>query len=1107
MNAKLPLKVLTTILIIIALFCPEGYAIENPSGQNMNRNISISFQEETIASAIRKIKKQTGIPFAYDPEALQVEKLLTPTLNFENTSLRQILDKLLTPVSIGYREVNNTIVLHKIKESRVQEERTVTGKVTDENGEGLPGVTVVLKGTSKGVSTDVTGHFSLLVPDGKDTLVISFVGYQSKEVLIGAGQTINIKLVPDSKALEEVVVVGYGTQKKVNITGSVATVDAEFLENRPVTNASQALQGVSGVYVNQSGGQPGADGASIQVRGVGSLNGSGALVLVDGVEYSLKDVNPNDIESISVLKDAASAAIYGNRAANGVILITTKKGQKGRTQVEYNNYFGWQHTSYLPDVVWNSVDYLEGKNRALANEGKKAEYTDEVIAGFRDSSQTNPDVYPNTNWFDVMFRPAPIQEHNLRISGGSDQISFSSSLGYLNQEGVLIGTSAKKYSLSTNIQASITEKLKVNVNLSSNYWRRNEPPQGVNRMINYTYRTLPIQAARLENGAYGDMWVRVPGHNVFRNPLAMATEGYQHVNSERYLANISAEYKLPFDIVYKINGAINKYNQDNQIFVPQVTIENPKTNTTGILDYDRLPRSVRNAANNNLNTTLFNTLNWKKSLKGHNIAALLGYSRETFYTSNFSAYIEGFLGNELTEINAGTINKEVSGTSNRNTLASYFGRLNYDFKDKYLLEANFRYDGSSRFAQDNRWGLFPSFSVGWRLDQESFLQDVSQISGLKLRASWGQLGSQNIPDYRYVNLVDIGENYSFNNTVVPGAAVNTLSDPNLSWEETTITNLGLDAGFFNNRVNVTVDAFNKKTSGILRPVSVPAQVGNLIGPVKNIGNVVNRGFEIGLNYRNSIGEFNYDFGTSVSYVQNEVTKLNGETIISGRNITKEGYAIDSWYLLDAVGIFQTGEEIEQHAYQGPKTQPGDIKYRDVDGNNVIDNNDRIIIGSTIPKYTYNFNVRGEFKGIELSMFFQGVKDIDSYPTGNFAEPYNNGAGVTKEWLTDSWSPDNPGAPLPRLTTRTGYSQNFQNSTFWLEDASYLRLKNIQLGYTLPQSLTERWNISRVHIFVNGQNLLTFSKFKTVDPERSITRSNIYDYPTTKIFTTGLNVKF
>jgi TonB-linked SusC/RagA family outer membrane protein len=988
---------------------------------------------------------------------------------------------------------------------------SLSGRIVDAVTKlALPDAVVKIKGTTHEVATDNQGRFAFKTGQKLPyTLVISFVGYQSIEYIANDPQ-VEIGLQPANNQLNEVVVVGYGTQKKSTLTGSVSSVSSKQLANRPITNATQALQGANGVYVNQTKGRPGAEGNSIRIRGVGTLNNNDPLVLVDGVEFPLSDVNPNDIETISVLKDAASSAIYGNRAANGVILVKTKTGQKGKLQVDYNVYGGAQTATFYPKVVTNAIEYMEGKNRALANEGKPAEYAQSLIDEYR--AGTDPYIYSNTDWFDVMYRNAAIQEHNLRLAGGNEKTTFSLSFGYLDQDGVLLNTNANKYSLNANINSTVNSRLKVGFSYTGTYWYSRESAyssdegNGEGGIMGLLYRALPMQVPYAQNGSYADQWVRVPGHNFFRNPLALSYEGFRKTNTFRSLANVYAEVRLPFDIKYKITGAANLLFGNEKYAYPVINLTNPKTGA--LTPMGNIPaRGVRQLANSAVNITNFHTLSWDKQLDRHEISALAGYSLERFDDGNFNAYNQGYLGNDLTELNAGSTAPAVAGTSSQSRLQSWFGRLHYGLDDKYILEATFRYDGSSRFANGHRWGFFPSFSGAWRINKEKFLEDANWISNLKLRGSWGKLGNQAIPLFSYVNAVSLGQNYSFGGTVVGGTAVTQISDPTISWETTTMTDIGVDFDLFRNKLSIQADWFDKTTNDILRQVNVPSQVGNLTGPYRNIGKVSNKGVELTVNYRNNIGAFQYNIGGNVAYVKNKVLDLKGNIYYSGVTILKEGAPINSIFGLVSDGFFQTAKEVNDHAYEGTLTQPGDIRYKNLNSDTLIDNNDRAIIGNTIPKYTYGFNIGGSYKGFELALFFQGVADVDTYVNGNLAFPYRNGAGVTPEWLTDSWTPTNTTANLPRLTTSSGYPQNFQTSDFWIKDASYLRLKNIQLTYNLPQQWLTALKITRAKVFVNAQNYFTFTKFKFGDPERNLSQTSLIDYPNYKSITAGINVSF
>jgi TonB-dependent starch-binding outer membrane protein SusC len=995
-----------------------------------------------------------------------------------------------------------------------QQPRIITGLVTDERGEALLGATVVIKGTTIGTVTDQSGRFTIEAPATADTLIISYIGMTSQELRIGDQRDFSIILATETLGLDELVVIGYGTQRKATLTGAVSTISAESIENRPLTNASQALQGSLGLYVNQSGGaHPGGDSATIRIRGIGTLGDNSPLVLVDGVPFDMRDVNPNDIESISVLKDAASASIYGNRAANGVILITTKKGTRGeRMSLELHSYYGWQAPTYLPDMVTNSVDYMTARNQAAVNEGQPLVYNPAIIEEFR--TGTDPDLYPNTDWWNIMFSTTPITEHNLRLSGGSEATSYSFSVGYLDQEGILMGTDAQRYSLNSNIIYTHSDRLELGALISGTYWKRRvgDSPQ---ELMTGMGRALPIHPSILSDGRYGDTYLVTPGHNLFRNPIARAREGFNREETKRAKINLSAQYIFPLDIKYRLNFAIDDYNRYNHIFVPEIFIYNPKQpNVPRRLATSPANRSVERGNNNNYNTLFLQTLDWERDIfSRHNLNLLLGFSMESFYNSGFNAYIEGFLGNELTEIDAGSSNPDVGGSSSESKLMSYFGRARYNFAERYLLELSVRFDGSSRFAEGNRWGFFPSVSGAWNIHREAFMENVQGINNLKLRASWGQLGNQNIPLYSYASNLNLNQFVVRNGVVQSGSAINRLADPNISWELTTMTNIGLDLGFLQNRLIFEFDAFDKRTTDILAQVSIPAQVGNLDGPVTNLYSMKNRGVEINSSFRGVLGNFTYRLGGNIGFVENEVDFLAGDVQYSTNrfgniSVIQEGAPVNSWYLYTAEGIFQTQEEIENHAFQHPATSPGDIKYRDLNNDGVIDIEDMSIQGRTVPKATYGFNLDFAYSNFSLNAFFQGVYGVNTYPWHNVAFPLYNGAGILKDHFENSWTPENPDAKYPRLFLPTrGSGINALNSTFWLQDVSYLRLKNLRLSYNIPTTLLNRVNISNLMVYINGQNLLTFSPYKIADPEQDVLMQRAGNYPSARIITLGTNINF
>lgn len=1007
----------------------------------------------------------------------------------------------------------------KEKSSQTTQLKTITGKITETSGgEGLPGVNVLVKGTSTGIISDAEGNYKIQVTKEEDILIFSFTGFLSKEVVVGKQTNINIALTRDIQDLDEIVVVGYGTQKKVNLTGSIAVIDQKALEGRPITNASQALQGVPGLYVNQVGGQPGGDAASIRLRGVGTIGGSAKLnplVLVDGIEYPIGDVNPSDIKSISVLKDAASTAIYGSRAANGVILITTKMGQEGKLAINYSSYYGVQEVTYLPDPVDNSAVFMEWYNKAKVNEGSAPYYAESLINEFK----TNPTSleFPNTNWLDVMFKPAAMQEHDLRFSGGTEKIKYNLGIRYLDQDGVLMGTAAKVYGANLKVNSQVTKRLSLEGAITISSRNSEEPADGAGYVMNRTMRLVPMMpSGRFENGSYADTWVATPGQNVFENQVVRARNTYRNLANNRLLASATLNYNILDNLIYRLQTSVNHRYSLTKQWKPEFTdVINPRTNEIGRPTFPTSQKS--HAQNEDQRLYLANTLTYDTRFADkHSLSALLGNSVERYKEQDFSASAEGFPNMDLDELSLGTLNPQVSGSSVEDNLMSYFGRVQYSFMDRYLFEVNGRFDGSSRIAKQNRWGFFPSFSLGWRISEESFIRNIKWLNELKVRASWGQIGNQEIGRFQYVPAVGLGYNYPFGGTWSSGAAVTQSRDANLKWETTTMTNIGLDWQLFDGKLDGTVDVFKKRTDGILRTVNLPGQVGGLTGPVTNVAVVDNSGIELGINHRNNIGKsFTYEIGAHITTNKNEVIDLKGETIIGNHRITQKGSPVDSWYIYKTDGLFQTQEEVDNYPTITSRVKPGDVKYVDLNGDDKIDGNDRYIAGRTYPKYTYGFNLGFGYKGVRLQTMWQGVWDISIYPDHNMVSPFNNGAGLTKNWTTDSWTPENPNAPLPRISTRNGYSaENFSISDFWLRDASYLRLKNIQISYPFTGNILTRIGVKRLEIYANAQNILTFSPLDFWDPETDIlintstsSNSTLSQYPSVRTFTMGLKLDF
>jgi TonB-linked SusC/RagA family outer membrane protein len=991
-------------------------------------------------------------------------------------------------------------------------QHTVTGTVTGAKGNPLDAATVKEKGVANNVvQTKDDGSFSIVLKGSEDALEVSFVVYKNQTVRLNGQTTVSVVLEDAEATTQEVVVVGYATQKKANLTGAVSSVGSKQLENRPVTSLGNALQGtMAGVTVTASAsGQPGRDAGTIRVRGIGTLNNSNAMVVVDGIISAMNNVNPDDVESITVLKDAASAAIYGSRAANGVILITTKKGKKGVAQVNYSAYAGKQQATGMYDFLpsWQAATLY---TQALRNQGiSSGGYTDAEIQKFKDGS--DPYNYPNTDWLDLGFQGSGFQQnHYVGVNGGSEKTRYMLSLGYFDQDGLMVKTNSKRYTTRLNINSDVNSRLKVNGNVAYTISNIKEPQSsypgvpGFTQIVRQLNRISNIVPYKFENGHYGSI--------TDGNPVAwLESPSFNNENYYDLAGNLGLDYELVSGLHIKPTIGYVSTNSGYKTFVADIQYYNANGNAT----FYQGPNSVtdRNSSFNRL--TLQTVADYTKSIGDHNFKLLGGYSQEFSSYKENSGFRKGFLNNELSEINLGsTDGQTTSGWSYELALRSWFGRLNYDFDGKYMFEANLRYDATSRFNPNTRWGTFPAFSVGWNVDKENFFAPLENVfSSLKVRGSWGKLGNQEVagsgsfPYYPYITTIRAGQDYTFNNEIAAGVSPVNGANENIKWESTTNTGVGIDATLLRKKLNVTVDWFNRKTNDILMAIPVGGAYG-LSAPVVNAAAVQNRGWEFVVGYNDKKGAFNYNASFNISVIDNKITNLAGTgAVISGSTIQDVGLPINSLYGYIAEGIFQTTDEVAKHASQGTRTAPGDIKYKDVNGDGVITTSDKQYLGNYYPKTTFGLTLGASWKGIDLSVFLQGATGVKTYIEGKLGE-INNGPGKPTSALWDSWTPENPNASMPRVLSSWNQNSPTANpSTFWVKDGSYVRLKNIQLGYTIPGKLTNKIGVSKARFYYSGQNVLTITNlYDWIDPEAPRS-SGIYYYPQVKLHTVGVNVTF
>ncbi|WP_053003787.1 SusC/RagA family TonB-linked outer membrane protein [Sphingobacterium sp. Ag1] len=994
-------------------------------------------------------------------------------------------------------------------------QHAVKGKVKDSDGKPIEGVTVKVKNSAVETKTNGLGDYEFKSVDVGAVLLFSSVGFETREVVFnGNGQQLDVVLNNSSSSLEEVVVVGYGTQKKVNLTGAVATVSGKDMIKRPVVNTASMLQGaIPGVQINQGSGEPGNEGVSIRIRGKGTFSGAGSdpLVLIDGVQGKFSDVNPNDIENVSVLKDAASAAIYGSRAANGVILITTKQGKSGKTTVQYDGNVGIYKPTKMFDLITNSAQYMELYNEARKNSNlNDGLYPADVIAAYRNSN--DPVKYPNTDWLGLIFQTKPTYTHNLGIQGGNEKTTFNVGLGYVNQDGMIKGFNYDRYSARLNLTTKISDGIKFGTNILLKTGHTESIPGGSKDLFLSAMSQAPTYGPFLPDGSGRYTYKAYDWEYNNKNPMAVLDRKFTY-NTDDYAANLQAwmEVQLFKGLSWYTKGAYN-FNMDKYKDYKSTLDEYYyHTGTLGTtLD---LGKGLTDQDQQTIYTNLFTYLNYDRAFGAHHLKAQAGYSIEKSKYTYLQGFRQNFVDDTLTELNAGGSDiQRANGTANQWALISYFGRLNYDYQGKYLLEANMRYDGSSKFYGKNRWAVFPSFSAGWRVSEESFVKEFASgwLDNLKIRGSWGQLGNQNTGNYPYQPVLGLTGNYSFDNsTLNSGVAQQGLNNPIIKWETTTMTDVGLDLSLFKN-LDITFDWYKKRTTDILRQSQITAIVG-LGAPYVNDGIVENKGLELGITYRSQITTgalegLRYQLGANLDRFKNKLVKF-GEPEIGGYTVKKNGYAMDSFYTYEVMGIFQSEQEVASSPKQfNDNTLPGDLKYRDVNGDGKIDANDRTIIAGVDPKLNYSFNLSASFKGFDFSALLQGVYGVKSYVSGWGVTPFVQGSPPTKDWL-DRWTPENPSTTMPRIYWGWSAPEKFSRaSSYFIQDASYFRLKNLVLGYTLPDGLLKKYKIDRLRVYFSGDNLVTATKFKGLDPER-YGNGDLVQYPQNKIYSFGVQVNF
>lgn len=1092
---------ISTFLLMVCVFC--SYA---GNAHSQNAKVSIRMNNVKLDKILNEIENQTDYLFIYNNQ-VDINKITS--VKVKNEAVAQVLDIILSGTGINYELEGTHIILttEAIKDLHAQQQaKTVTGTVTDVSGEPIIGANIRIKGTTTGTITDIDGNFSIEAKP-QSVIEVSYIGYLTQETVINNQKSIRFLLKEDTKTLDEVVVIGYGVQKKADLTGSVANINTEKLNTQSNANIGQALQGkIAGVDIVSQGGAPGS-GTRIMVRGIGTLNNASPLYIVDGMYMnSIDHINPNDIASIDVLKDASSAAIYGSRAANGVIIVTTKEGSntEGKPIIDLSVNLGISTASKFLDML-DAKGWAEVTTIARQAIGKPALDMATDLAN-----------KPDNDWQDIMFRPALMQNYNLAVKGGGKYSTYYTGLGYFNQDGIVKGTNYQRY----NIQ-------------SKNDYKRGIFSAGTNLIISFSHDkplhqelrggmigTILQSVPTLEKyddtreggygGTYGDV-VNIP------HPLAIIDDNIMDRYNEnvKIFANLYAQIELFKGLKYKLN------------LTPDFSFERYK-NYLNKYDFGLATNSITQLTERQRrrrNILVENLLTFDRTFGEHKISALAGYTYQDSRFRHIQAYGEG-LPQGLEEIDAATTNRSNEGNSWRSVLTSILGRVFYSYQNKYLFTATIRRDGSSKFGKNNRYGYFPSFSLGWNVAEEKFMENVHWLDQLKLRGGYGVLGNQEIDNYQYSSTITTGINYpDGNGGLLQGAFPKNFANPDIKWEETAMTNVGIDFMAFNNRLSLTADYYVKNTKDILLTVPIPISSGGANDPIRNAGKIRNNGFEFNLGWMDQPNpDISYGINLIGSFNKNKVIAMGSESgSIKGgstnQNITtsetKAGYPIGGYWLISTAGYFNSQEEVDAYAKDGKKIQPaaepGDIKFVDANNDGVINDDDRVFQGSPFPDFTFALNGNMRYKNFDLSIGLQGVLGNKIYnATRQTLEDVTKGSNFLASCL-DYWTPENKNASHPRLTWDDPNRNTRAESDRYLENGSYLRLRSVQLGYTFPQTWF-KGAIQHARVYINAENLFTITSYSGYSPDVNADNANYrgfdnFIYPTNRTFMLGLNVTF
>ncbi len=1092
------MKITLTQIFLAAFFSVFAYGLETNGQELLDKKISINVKNETVKTVLGKIEKKAALKFTYQPQVLR--KVKNVSLDFEEIKVGDLLDQIFEAMVV-YEVVGNQIVLSPAEQALQNNGRLnqhaairVSGVITDETNQPLPGVNILEKGTSNGATTDVDGKFSLNVTDESSVLLFSFIGYVTQEMVVGSRQDFSIQLVSDVQALQEVVVIGYGEIKKSDLTGSVSSVKSAELNAYPVTNIMQSLAGrATGVHISQNNGSPGS-AISVRVRGTNSVQGSNEpLYVVDGFPYSGNPtlLNNADIESVEVLKDASATAIYGSRGANGVVLITTKRGKSGAPKVTYEGYVGFQTVRKKIEMM-NAKEYAEIYNEQAANDGLAPHFTQAEIDAMGEG----------TDWQDVALQDAPIQNHSISLTGGSENSRYSISIGNFDQSGIITGSNYVRNSIRTNISTDISKKFKFDLSAilsrvdsdRKNSEKGNRGGSLISAMLS-GYPTIDIYNP---DGTYTNLSAAYGwGSNVITNPLNWIEQESDHISSNKVLANAVLSFTPIKGLTFKVLGGVENTDDRTNFYQTKKFINSQGSASVSTFRGTSL-----------LNE---NTVSYMKEVGKHSFSGVAGFTIQNYVSNSLSASGNGFVSDtqESFDLSAAANLGVPSSSYSKWVLMSYLARVNYTFNDKILLTASVRSDGSSRYSEGQKWGTFPSASLAWRLSEEEFFKGIPVISDLKMRIGYGETGSTAINPYQTLNQLASSKVVFGDALTTAYAPTSRLAGP-LKWETTAQSDIGIDVGLLENRISLTADYYIKNTRDLLNTVTLPSSLG-YTSTVRNIGEMQNKGFELAASGKVLTGAFKWDLSANASFNRNQIVKLYDGLDVLGPvinisvvgdviNILREGEAVGSFY-----GYVENGYDAT-----------GKIAFTDFNSSGTRDSGDKQIIGNPNPKMVYGINSTMSYKNFELNVFIQGTQgnDIFNLSSVNQTVDYGQALNMPKDVYNDHWTPENPGAKYPIISRSTSP----QISDRFVEDGSYMRFKNIQLTYTLPLAqMNINW-LSNASVYVSGQNLITFTKYSWYDPEinsygaQSGTNAILlgidhYSYPAAKTYTVGLRVGF